>query len=64
MTQSLPQGDEQVRKRLRLVAAKYHLEPAKVDMLSTEEIMEALHQLEVGFLPIRLMPRVPSSPGR
>jgi hypothetical protein len=54
MNQHVFETSEQDRERLRFIAQQYGLGTANVDVLSVEEVREALRQFDAGLLPERL----------
>jgi len=54
MNQHVRETNEQARVRLKLAAEKFGLNTADVDFLSSEDVAEALRQIDAGLLPVRL----------
>jgi hypothetical protein len=52
MKKRAKETDEEARRRLRLIAIRYRLGIECIDFLSNEEVREALHQFEIGLLPV------------
>jgi hypothetical protein len=57
MIQHASETNEQAREKLKLIANRYGLGAANVDLLSVEEVWEALGQFNAGLLPGRLTGR-------
>jgi hypothetical protein len=52
MKKRAKETDEEAHRRLRLIAIRYRLGIECIDFLSNEEVREALHQFEIGLLPV------------
>jgi len=52
MKKRAKETDEQARQRLHLIAIRYRLGIECIDFLSNKEVWEALHQFEIGLLPV------------
>ena len=57
MIQHASETNEQAREKLKLIAKRYGLGATNVDLLSVEEVWEALGQFNAGLLPGRLTGR-------
>jgi hypothetical protein len=57
MIQHASETNEQAREKLKLIAKRYGLPAANVDLLSVEEVWEAVGQFNAGLLPRRLTGR-------
>lgn len=63
MIERMSEANERARERLRSVAKRHNLDDANVDFLLIEEVLEALHQYDMGMLPERLTGRLNQSKG-